>query len=119
MRPFPDVQRGSRQVSVEVGFAPVWSGSGDELFFGSRPGFSSVAVHDGQDFSMGGPERLFSNRLSAFNTVFRAYDYDDRSDRFLMIRTVSSERPMGMLLETTSVTNPYLYSSCSSTRRST
>jgi len=98
VRPFPDVDLGSRQVSVDVGFEPVWAKSGDELFFRSRAGFTSVAVHDGQDFSMGGPQRLFSNNVSMMNTAHRAYAFDDRSNRFLMIRNLHREETPAELI---------------------
>jgi eukaryotic-like serine/threonine-protein kinase len=98
VRPFPDVQRGSRQVSVDVGFSPVWSRTGDELFFGARAGFSSVTVDDGPDFFMGGPERLFSNRIATLNTLYRTYAYDDRSDRFLRIRRFRREEIQAELI---------------------
>ena len=98
VRPFPDVGRGSRQVSVDLGVVPVWSRSGDELFFRMAGGFASVVVGGGQEFSVTGPERLFQNRLAEFSTVYPMYDYDDRAGRFLMLRVFRREETMSELI---------------------
>ena len=86
VRPFPDVQRGRRQVSRDIGVEPVWSGDGDEIFFRSTPGFTSLGVRADEDFTPVSGRALFSNRLSVMNQVFRTFDHDAAQDRFLMIR---------------------------------
>ena len=86
VRPFPDVQRGSRQISSDLGIEPAWSENGDEIFFRSRPGFTSLSVRAGDDFTPSSGRALFPNRLSVSNDLFRSYDHDAAQDRFLMIR---------------------------------
>ena len=91
VRPFPEVQRGSRQVSPELGLVPAWSSKGDELFFRARPGFTSLKVETEGEFASGAARVLFPNRLSLINTVYRTFDYDASRDRFLMIRRLGEE----------------------------
>jgi Tol biopolymer transport system component len=91
IRPFPDVERGSRQVSPDFGVVPLWSSHGDELFFRARPGFTSLSVRTEGEFWSGAARVLFSNQLSLINTLYRTYDYDAAHDRFLMIRDLGTE----------------------------
>ncbi len=91
VRPFPDVQRGSRQVSRDLGVEPAWSEGGNELFFRSRPGFMSLGVATEADFAPGGLRTLFSNRISMIGEIYRSFDFDEQQDRFLMIRNVGRE----------------------------
>jgi len=91
VRPFPDVARGSRQISMDGGVEPVWSGDGDELFFRSRPGFTSVSIRTDTDFSSREPQVLFSNQISVVDQIHQSYSFDARRDRFLMIRNVGRE----------------------------
>jgi serine/threonine-protein kinase len=86
VRPFPDVDRGSRQVSFSAGVEPEWSDGGGELFFRMQGGFASVAVGDGETLSVGTPQRLFSNQVAEYNVVYRSFDHDAGGDRFLMAR---------------------------------
>ncbi len=98
IRPFPDVARGSRMISVEGGTEPVWSGSGDELFFRSSTGLWSVEVRDATNFSSGAPRQLFTTDGYVGSSLHRAYAYDGRSDRFLMIRTARRDVPAQLIL---------------------
>jgi Tol biopolymer transport system component len=98
VRPFPEVGQGSRQVSFDLGVEPVWSPSGNELFFRSRPGVTSVTVSTDENFSTGELRSMFSNGVSMINDAHRAYSYDAHSDRFLMIRTVRQEERTAELI---------------------
>jgi hypothetical protein len=98
IRPFPDVQRGSRQVSPELGVAPAWSSGGDELFFRARPGFTALSVETDGEFTSSAVRTLFPNRLSAINTIYRNFDYDAARDRFLMIRHIGEEEAAPKLI---------------------
>jgi serine/threonine-protein kinase len=98
VRPFPEVGQGSRQVSVDLGVEPVWSPSGDELFFRAGAGFTSTAVSTDGNFSTGELRSMFSNGVSMINDAHRAYSYDAHSDRFLMIRTVRQEERTAELI---------------------
>jgi serine/threonine-protein kinase len=96
VRPFPDVDRGSRQVSVGGGVEPAWSDRGNELFFrGGR--MNSVVVGNGADFFTGQASVLFGTRPYARQTAHRAYDLDADGDRFLMIRTARREATRAQL----------------------
>jgi serine/threonine-protein kinase len=98
VRPFPEVDRGSRQISTELGVEPVWSPSSEELFFRSGPGFTAASVTDPENFRVS-METLFSNQVSMLNTVHRSYAYDERRDRFLMIRMLGvREIPAELIL---------------------
>jgi WD40 repeat protein len=98
VRPFPDVSRGSRQVSSDIGRGPVWAPSGEELFFRSRPGVMAASVSGGDDFRVS-LQTLFPNRLSWFNTLHQTYSYDGYRDRFLMIRELGvREIPAELIL---------------------
>ena len=92
IRPFPEVQKGSRQVSPDFGVVPAWSADGDELFFRARPGFTSLSVRTEGEFATGAARVLFSNRLSVINSFARTFDYDVAHDRFLMIRDLGEEK---------------------------
>jgi len=99
VRPFPDVGRGSRQVSSNLGVEPVWAPSGKELFFRtSPPGVTAASVSGGDDFrvSLG---TVFSNRLSWAHGLHQSYTYDGSGDRFLMIRELGvREIPAELIL---------------------
>jgi Tol biopolymer transport system component len=91
VRPFPDVGRGSRQLSMDGGSEPVWSESGTELFFRGRRGLTSVVIGDGEDFSTGEVRALFPSTAYMFFVAHRAYDFEEGRDRFLMIRDTPEE----------------------------
>jgi len=98
VRPFPDVSRGSRQVSSDAGIEPVWAPSGEELFFRSRPGVMAASVSGRDDFRVS-LETMFANKLSWFNTLHQTYSYDSSEDRFLMIRQLGvREIPAELIL---------------------
>jgi serine/threonine-protein kinase len=92
VRPFPDVERGSRQVSADLGLEPFWAPSGNELFFRTRAGLSAVPVEDGIDFRTGVARAFFSNQISMSNPIHRSYGYHEDRDRFLMIRDLGMEQ---------------------------
>jgi len=99
VRPFPDVSRGSRQVSSNLGVEPVWAPSAEELFFrGSPPGIMAASVSGGDDFRVS-LRRVFSNRLSWMHGMHQTYSYDGSGDRFLMIRELGvREIPAELIL---------------------
>ena len=98
VRPFPDVGRGSRQISVGGGVEPVWSESRNELFFRGAGGLTSVEIGEGGDFSVGEMNPLFPSSSYMFFTAHRAYDYDEGRDRFAMIRNARDEGTPAQLI---------------------
>jgi serine/threonine-protein kinase len=91
VRPFPDVERGSRQLSIDGGVEPTWADRGNEIFFRGPRGLTSVAVGEGEAFSTGEERALFPSAGFMFFTAHRAYDFEDGRDRFLMIRDTPEE----------------------------
>jgi Tol biopolymer transport system component len=98
VRPFPDVDRGSRQISVGGGVEPVWSGSRNELFFRGPRGLTSAEIGERGDFSLGVMNALFSSDPYLSFPPHRAYDYDEGRDRFAMIRRALDEGTPSQLI---------------------
>jgi Tol biopolymer transport system component len=85
--PFPAVERGRWQVSVDGGHNPEWRADGRELFFGDElhGRFMSVSVvADGPTFSAGRPVALFP--ITWFFEYGWAFDVSRDGQRFLMTR---------------------------------
>ena len=94
VRPFPNIDEGKWQVSVNGGFAPVWSPDGRELFFDAGAGLMTAQVEIEPAFSPATPELLFDT--GEFSGTAGAV-WDIAPDgRFLMVRSVG-----GQLLEGT------------------
>ncbi len=72
-------------VSIDGGREPVWSRSGDELYYRSGDAMMFVSVQPGDSPSFGVPEVLFEGRFAYDRNASNQY-YDVSSDgRFLMI----------------------------------
>jgi len=99
VRPFPDVGRGSRQVSVGGAVEPLWSESRNELFFRARVGgLTSVEVGEGEGFSIGEMRSLFRSSPYMAFTSHRAYDFDEGRNRFAMTRIARAEAEPAQLI---------------------
>jgi serine/threonine-protein kinase len=89
VRPFPAVGSARWQVSTGGGTRPLWSPSGQELFFLTSAGaLMSVRVNRGQTWDAGSPAKLFEGPYfvgGAANTN-RTYDISPDGRRFLMIK---------------------------------
>ncbi|MGE0864114.1 MAG: protein kinase [Vicinamibacterales bacterium] len=84
VRPYPAVESGRWQVSVDGGRSPRWNPDGGELFFFDGAGIAVSAVAAGAAFRAGAPRRLFevqplSGRLGP------DYEVDPGAGRFLFI----------------------------------
>jgi serine/threonine-protein kinase len=89
IRPFPDVDGGKWQVSLDGGRAPLWSRDGRELFFvNSNRELMSVNVGSGASPNNGTPRRLFKLRPELYLAAQENYTpYDVAPNgRFLMAR---------------------------------
>jgi serine/threonine-protein kinase len=61
VRPFPDVESGRWQISVNGGLGARWANSGGEIFFrDAADNFVRVAVDGGSTFRYGPPETMFA-----------------------------------------------------------
>ena len=84
VQPYPDVDKGRWQVSVEGGTAPVWAREGSELFYLDESNtLMAVPVQtSGTQFSYGKPAKVFETTYSG---DFYSYDVTPDGQRFLML----------------------------------
>jgi Tol biopolymer transport system component len=86
VRPFPDVNSAKRQVSTSLGFVPLWSRDGREIFFiDDSFNMLSAPVQPGTTFVAGAPVKLFS--ASQFNVTSSVFDVSPDGKRFITTRT--------------------------------
>ena len=88
VRPFPDVTRGHWLVSTNGGIQPLWSHSGQELFYLAPDGaLMRVVVGSGPAWSAGPPTKLLEGRY-VVNVGNQGRNYDITADgrRFLMMK---------------------------------
>ena len=89
VRPFPEVDSGRWQISVNGGFSPQWAHNGRELFFIDSDGNMMVVdVETDGTFQNGVPDVLFavSDDLDG-GDIAVSYDVSPDDQRFLMART--------------------------------
>ncbi len=98
VRPFPDIDNGKWQISSELGFDPVWSPDGRELFFlGVGDALWVAQVETEPTFNASRPVRVFST--SEF-PVGRGTEYDiaPDGDRFIFQRRLGEDAiPHGLI----------------------
>jgi Tol biopolymer transport system component len=94
VRPFPNVDDGHWQISVNGGMSPVWGRNGRELFhLDGTNAVTSVPIRTAPTFSAGTPTKLFDGRYLA-SPFWRAYDVSPDGQRFLMIKdSAAAEQP--------------------------
>jgi Tol biopolymer transport system component/tRNA A-37 threonylcarbamoyl transferase component Bud32 len=102
VRPFPATGSGRRQVSIGGGAEPVWSSSGDELFYLDANFMVMVAsVVGGPAFQAETPRPLFSAlglELDGFHQSFVSLP-DDSGFLFLSSRALVAGSPQVVLLD--------------------
>ena len=90
VRPFPNVEGGRWQISVNGGTRPLWSRDGRELFFVTLDGrLMSVPVQTDSGFTPGNPSLLLADTHlgpSVGGSPGRNYDVSPDGQRFLMIK---------------------------------
>lgn len=87
VQPFPDVDSGRWQVSVNGGSGPAWAHSMQEMFYVN--GSNELVVIDikpGASFSWGAEQRLFSLDEYRTSRETTMYDVDSDDQRFLMMQ---------------------------------
>ena len=92
VRPYPNVNGGHWQVSTGGGTRPLWSGTGQELFYVSPAGaIMRVAVGRSASWAATTPETVvkegYVTTLGAF--LGRSYDVSPDGQRFLVLKSVS------------------------------
>jgi Tol biopolymer transport system component len=86
VRPFPDVQSARWQVSVNGATEPLWSRSGDELFYRRSDGMlMAVSVRTDPAFVAGRREPLFEATAYFNDYNHRGYDVFPGDSTFLML----------------------------------
>jgi serine/threonine-protein kinase len=86
VRPFPDINSGRWQISVNGGTRPVWGRNGRELFYLAAPGkVMAVPVQPANSFTAGNPQVVFDGPYVAPNPGI-TYDVSPDGKRFLMIK---------------------------------
>ena len=94
VRPFPNVQNATWQVSTKGGLEPRWSHSGRELFFRNPAGMMMAApIAAGSAFEWGEPQALFPAAAFSAAENGRMYDVAPDDRRFLMLRTLPDSTP--------------------------
>ncbi|HLG56362.1 MAG TPA: protein kinase [Vicinamibacterales bacterium] len=89
--PFPSVNDSRSQVSRGGGLAPVWSRSGEELFYVAPDGgLLSVSVSTKPGFVAGEVKRVFADRYIMGGFGRRNYDVSPDGQRFLVIKESGS-----------------------------
>jgi serine/threonine-protein kinase len=91
VQPFPNINDGKWIVSAAGGVSPVWSPTGQELFYMSGREVMSVVVKtEGAAFSAAGPERLFEG---PFETGSPQFDISADGSYFVMVEADPDARP--------------------------
>jgi eukaryotic-like serine/threonine-protein kinase len=95
VRPFPDVDTGKRTVSVNGGVMPVWSRSGDALFYVNAANeMMEAQLATGPSLVLPDPKSLFqigSEYLVGQRADYALYDVSPDDGRFLMLRVQEME----------------------------
>jgi len=101
MRPFPDVNTGRWQISIEGGTEPVWANSGEELFYRNGDNqLVSVSINtEGGIFSWGNEQVLFTVDNYRSDYRYATYDVSPDDQRFLMMRIERSAEAELILVE--------------------
>ena len=86
VQPFPNIDDGLWNVSLDYGVQPAWSPNGRELFYRTRTDLMLAQIETEPTFSNRTPEPLFS--LSGYALVFardaaRQWDLAPEGDRFI------------------------------------
>jgi len=94
VRPFPNVQDATWQISTTGGLEPRWSHSGRELFFRNPAGkMMATPIAAASAFEWGEPQPLFSAAAFASADNGRMYDVAPGDRRFLMLRMLPDSTP--------------------------
>jgi len=83
-------------ISTEGGREPLWSHSGNEIFYRSGDGFMSIPVSTANGFSASAPRFLFEHPF-VFGEITRNYDATPDDQRFLFIEATSEEHQIRVI----------------------
>ena len=96
IRPYPDIDRGKWQISALDAASPIWSPSGNEIFFRSGNRFFKVAYEELSSetrtfMDLQEPEFLFEHTIVENHLTFPAYVYNPTDDNFIILSTSDSD----------------------------
>jgi hypothetical protein len=92
--PFPDAHSGKWSVSPNGGSEPLWSASGDELFYRDlRGNLIAVEIATQPNLSIGASKILFNARAYLRSGLHRSYDVASDGEEFIMVREVEEVEP--------------------------
>jgi serine/threonine-protein kinase len=87
VRPYPNIDESRWQVSSRGGRQPIWSPSGDEIYYAAGPVYArqlmSVSVTTDEGFDLGDPDPMFSFAKEGYAEL-RDHDLHPDGDRFLI-----------------------------------
>jgi Tol biopolymer transport system component len=94
LRPFP-VGDGKWQVSVDGGYWPRWSRSGDRIYFVEEDTLFEVGVSTRPSLRLGQPREIFTREPLGWTLILNwppGYDVSADGERFVVCRPVEQER---------------------------
>jgi len=90
VRPYPDLDEGKWQVSIDGGGGPRWRADGRELFYWTSDAVMAVGVEAGEDFAFDVPVPSFTGEYYSpgipGDFAFRHWDVTSDGHEFLMIK---------------------------------
>jgi serine/threonine protein kinase/Tol biopolymer transport system component len=86
VRPFPEVDQGKWQVSVDGGQSPLWSPDGRELYFLNGDAIMAAQVNTEPTFSASKPKTLFRGNYVTGYMENPEWDISPDGKRFVMIK---------------------------------
>jgi serine/threonine-protein kinase len=99
VRPFPKVENGHWQISIDGGSRPLWNRNGRELFFVDLAGrLMSVPVQTAGSFVAAKPTVVFEG-VNGAAVLGRNYDVSPDGQRFLLTRSAGADARMQPRLE--------------------
>jgi serine/threonine protein kinase len=99
VRPYPEVDKGRCQVSTSGGNSPLWSPTGQELFYRNGDSVIAVSIKTVPTVEVKAPATLFQQRFRSFTMTDIAthvsWDISPDGKRFLMMKELPAEGSVG------------------------
>jgi serine/threonine protein kinase len=90
VRPFPEVDQGKWQVSVDGGQSPLWSPDGRELYYLNEDAIMVVEVNTEPTFSASKPKTLFRGDYVTGYEENPEWDISPDGKRFIMVKRAAA-----------------------------
>jgi hypothetical protein len=90
VQPFPDVDRGIWQVSIDGGYTPLWAPSGDRLYF-NRPAAGVLAVQVSPAPAFSRPQVVLTQAQLSGTFISSGWGISPDGRRFLTLATVAGQ----------------------------